>query len=125
MSDQGTKRTTFEKLVIARNYIKVLQQENEVLKALVMEEREEREAERASFIEARNHILKASPTERKEIQKEEEVLKWKKISKTLREGIERREAENKKLKLQNDHLISKISQNNRATFQGEALQKLG
>ena len=100
MSDQGIKRTNFERLVIARNYIKVLQQENEVLKALVLAEREEREAERASFIEARNHILKANPKERKELQKEQEVLKWKKISKTLREGIERLQAENKKLKLQ-------------------------
>lgn len=126
MSDQGIKRTAFERLVIAKNYIKVLQQENEALKALVLSEREEREAERASFIEARNHILKANPKERKELQKEQEVLKWKKISKTLREGIARVQAENKKLKLQNDHLITKISQNQGlAIYQEEPLQKLG
>lgn len=111
MIDQGLKRTTFEKLVIAKSYISILQKENEALKALLVEQKEEREAESKSFIEARNHILKLNPAERKQIQKEAEVLEWKKRAKILREGMERLEAENKKLKLQNDHLIQKIAEN--------------
>lgn len=107
--NENITRSDFEKLVIARNYIKALEKENEILKKIAQNEREEREAEKSSFIDARNNILKMKPQERKEIQKTEEVKKWKSIAKILSGKIDRLEKQNKDQKLALDHTLSKLS----------------
>lgn len=108
MSDK-LKRSTFERLTIAKSYISMLEKENQVLKELVIQERDERLQERQSFIEARDNILSLKPQERAKIQADEQVKIWKNRAKILSGKIDRLEKENKTQKLALDRVISKLS----------------